>query len=333
MGIALAEIGDMPSELLAMGRPNPLPTLAAVGLAGAALFAIRAYRRDMARERKKLAELGTAFAETPAGEIEYRSDGTGPPVLVLHGIWGGSDQGLINVGGILDESIRRIVVSRFGYLRSPMPNNPTVVKQANLFAALLDHLGLARTAIIAHSAGTTSALQFAIRYPDRVSALVLVSPNAPGPVDLVPPPPLVGAAIFRASFVFWLLVSFLPKALHALMGVPRGLQLSDADKAFIARMARSILPSSARAEGALFDAYVGNPAVEFLPLEQVRAPTLVVAAQDDPLALFANSAALARSIPGAELLSVERGGHMLLGQAGLVEPRIRAFLRRSGGTV
>ena len=82
---------------------------------------------------------------------------------------------------------RIITPSRFGYLGSPLPE-PTTAAQADAFVSLFDALGIAQVPVLAFSAGSTSAVQFALRHPDRVSALVLVASNSPHekPVTLAP---------------------------------------------------------------------------------------------------------------------------------------------------
>jgi hypothetical protein len=46
----------------------------------------------------------------------------------------------------IDPEFQVISVSRFGYLRSPMPENATVAMQADAFACLLDSLGIKQAA-------------------------------------------------------------------------------------------------------------------------------------------------------------------------------------------
>ncbi len=53
---------------------------------------------------------------------------------------------------------------------------------------------------------------------------------------------------------------------------------------------------------------------------------LVISAVDDPLALHENVRALAKSIPGARLLSMQDGGHMLLGHDEEVKSEVTQFL-------
>ena len=56
-------------------------------------------------------------------------------------------------------------------------------------------------------------------------------------------------------------------------------------------------------------------------------PTLVIHAVDDSLASYDNARALAERIPGARLLSIPTGGHLLLGDNELVRSEIAKFLR------
>merc|ERR1712232_1509538 len=66
-----------------------------------------------------------------------------------------------------------ICPSRAGYLRSPLNNHPTTTaEQADLYAALLDKLGVDKVICVGGSAGGPSAYDFAARYPKRTAALI-----------------------------------------------------------------------------------------------------------------------------------------------------------------
>ena len=67
-------------------------------------------------------------------------------------------------------------VSRFGYLGSELPADPSTAAQAEAFLDLLDHLGIERASILAMSGGVPPALKFAEMFPDRTDRLVLLSP-------------------------------------------------------------------------------------------------------------------------------------------------------------
>ena len=123
------------------------------------------------------------------------------PLLAVHGSGGGHDQGMAFAAGLASQGIRVIAMSRFGYLRTPMPIDASAAAQADAHVCLLDALGIRRTAIMGGSAGAPSALQLAIRHPDRVSALVLLVPLAykpPTQTDSAPTmPPWVEATMMQ----------------------------------------------------------------------------------------------------------------------------------------
>ena len=294
-----------------------------------AVFIYARYRHDIRAARERVQNLGSRVVETACGPIEYATFGEGHPVLVIHGIFGGFDQGLVTARGQLGEGFRAIVPSRFGYLRTPLPDDASPAAQADAFACLLDALGIEQAAILGVSAGGTSAIQFALRHPDRCSALVLVSSNAPGEVEAGLPPKPLAKALFRSDFVFWLLTTYFRSSMGSIMGVPKGFELTPEYEADIAETMETILPVSPRADGALFDMYVSNPDINTgYPLEEIAVPVLIINAIDDPLALYDNARAMAERIPGAKLVTVESGGHMLLGHGERIRSEIGEFLER-----
>ncbi len=297
----------------------------AIVLAGA--FVAAQFRRDIGAAHDRL-EDRSQIAETPCGPIEYALAETGAPVLVIHGNGGGFDQGLGLANSYLDQGFQVIAPSRFGYLRTPLPKDATPALQADAYACLLDSLGIQQASILTTSAGATAALQFALRHPERLSALVLHSPNAPGPVDMALPPAALLKRLFRSDFAFWAMTEYLGPAMHSLVGVPKGFNLSAQDRVDVSDALQSVLPVSVRSAGMIFDTYVSNPDINnSYPWASITTPTLVVSAVDDPMALHANARALAESIPGAQLLAVPNGGHMMLGRASEVSAAISEFLR------
>jgi pimeloyl-ACP methyl ester carboxylesterase len=79
----------------------------------------------------------------------------------------------------------------------------------------------------------------------------------------------------------------------------------------------------------LYDNYISTPDVQGYPQEQLSVPTLIVNARDDGLSAFENAASAAERIPGAELLAIDQGGHMLLGSEGLIVREVARFLTGS----
>jgi pimeloyl-ACP methyl ester carboxylesterase len=308
-------------------RPMPvlLPiaaVIAAAAAAGSGIFASR-YRRDLDLARARLDAVNRTTIPTDWGTLEYAERGAGDPVLVSHGIFHGCDGGLLSTR---DEIAGRRVVapSRFGYLGSAMPPEASAAAQADAFVALLDHLGIARADVMGISAGTGATLQTGLRHPDRVGHLLISSGNWPGSPTAEAPPGWAKA--FYSDRAMWTMRALVPPMMGRLMGVPRGFPKNDDDARRMEEMLDSIFPLEPRREGAVFDAFVSNPEVGTYPLEDLAVPTLILHAEDDPLASHEAAANAAGRIPGATLVSLPSGGHLGLGQTERVRNEITAFL-------
>lgn len=107
-------------------------------------------------------------------------DGEGPPLLLLHGFTG-STATWRPVASRMRPRWRTIAIDLPGHGRSSSPRDParyTLPRFADDLAHALDELSIRRTALLGYSLGGRSALRFAVRHPDRVSALVLESTSA-----------------------------------------------------------------------------------------------------------------------------------------------------------
>ncbi|WP_428834589.1 alpha/beta fold hydrolase [Nonomuraea maheshkhaliensis] len=82
-----------------------------------------------------------------------------------------------------------IAISRFGYLRTPLPADASPAAQADALAAALDALEISSAAVMGVSAGAPSAVQLALRHSRKVSALALVVPGQYAPPEPGTPPP------------------------------------------------------------------------------------------------------------------------------------------------
>jgi pimeloyl-ACP methyl ester carboxylesterase len=227
------------------------------------------------------------------------------------------------------EGFHSIAPSRFGYLGTPLPDGASPATQADAYACLLDALGIEKAAILGTSAGATSAIQFALRHPDRCSALVLFSANAPGEAEVTLLPEPVARTLFRSDFAFWLMTAYFAPSMRSMMGVPEGFELTPEYEAEVDRVSRTVLPVNPRADGALFDMFISNPDINTgYPLEEIAVPVLIVNAKDDPLTLYENASDAAERIPGAKLVTIEDGGHMMLGHEKEIRSKIVGFLEK-----
>ena len=111
-------------------------------------------------------------------ELHYELEGEGPPVVLLPGltalndVWEGVRPGVAKEFTVLTFDQR-------GTGRSTGKDAPhSVPTLAADVLGLLDHLGWDRAALVGISMGGGIAQTFAFEYPDRISALVLVSTSS-----------------------------------------------------------------------------------------------------------------------------------------------------------
>jgi len=292
------------------------------------------YDRDITAARARVARGGTVIA-TRCGPIEYQEAGRGVPLLAVHGSGGGYDQGMAFAGALAQRGIRVIAMSRFGYLRTPMPADASAEAQADAHVCLLDALGIRQAGVAGGSAGAPSALQMAIRHPDRVLALVLLVPMAykPGGVaDSAPPlPGWIENTMLRvlgSDFLFWSALQVARKPVtRVVLATPPALldAASPAERARVNAMLDGILPVSARAAGLRSDT-AASKRLAPAALESIRVPTRVISVRDDGYGTYASAQYTASRIPGARFIGFETGGHTWVGHDAEVLSEIAALL-------
>ena len=226
-------------------------------------------------------------------------------------------------------------MSRFGYLRTPRPADASPQAQADAHVCLLEALGITQAAVMGVSAGAASALQMAIRHPERVSALVLMVPIAhkPGSVSDSAPPvsdekDALLLRLLGSDVLFWtaLHVARDPLIRHVLATPPEQVAAASAqERARVNDLAERILPVSLRAAGLRDDTRLGKR-LGPSPLASIRAPTLVVSARDDGFGTYAAAQYTAGRIAGAKFLGFDRGGHLLVGHDAVIRAEIVKLL-------
>lgn len=281
-------------------------------------------------------------AQTILGPIEYSELGRGPAVLVIHGCPGGFDQGLIAAKLAKNEQFRFIALSRPGYLRTPLSVGASPEAQADAYAALLDTLGIPAAAVIGISGGGPSALQFALRHPERCLALVTLCAISRR---------LSQAEIMKCKSVTRR-VSFAGALLWALIrhGV---IELALRFRSVISRSTEKELPSRAgepnrrddlelimgllgsfrmmsRRKSGLFNDTHQLIHLSVYPLEKITAPTLVLHGRADELVDFSHAETIVSGVSRARMIEIEDGDHLFFAtHQKQVVPAIFEFLRQN----
>jgi 2-hydroxy-6-oxonona-2,4-dienedioate hydrolase len=301
-----------------MKRTGIVLTAALLGAGALMAAAYSAFSRDV-REASRRTANGSEVIATSYGRVEYAIAGQGPPLLMIHGTGGGFDQGLLFTEAIVRRGYQVISPSRFGYLRSDFPQDASSEQQADAFVALLDKLGIQRLPVAGGSAGALAAVQFALRHPERCSALVLIVPAAnvrgTDPVKMTRAQEFLVRKMSESDGLFWLgTKAFRDQMIATLLATDTALVhgASTAEQQRVNGILQAILPVSQRTRGMRNDAKLaGNPnRVDFT---QVRVPTLVISAEDDRFGTANTARDIAAAVKGARLVLFPQGGHVWVG--------------------
>ena len=305
-------------------------------LIGLSMLLLASYRRDIRGAHARLAS-GSSGVQTDCGTIEFAAAGEGTPVLVVHGSGGDHDQGLDMVAPLSDSGFRIIALSTFGYLGTPLPSDASAAAPADAHACLLDALDIERVPIIDGSAGAPSAMQFAPRHPDRISALLLLVPaayarrNDDEEVTMSPVAQFLFATALRSDFLFWLANKISPDTLiEVLLATPpEVVKAADLDEQQrVKRVLDQIMPVSQRRSGLLNDVAISTSVPRY-DLEQIKAPTLAVSVGDDLFGTFESARYTAEHIPGGRFIGYPSGGHIWAGHHQDLMNAFAEFLREN----
>jgi pimeloyl-ACP methyl ester carboxylesterase len=272
-----------------------------------------------------MTEYDSTIAETALGPVEYAVVGTGAPVLVVHGTPGGIDAAALMARILPRNGISAVLLSRPGYLGTPLDGRTTIDDQADLLAALLDHLGIEKAGVYTWSGGGPAGYRLAVRHPERVTALVANA--ACSQAYHLPPQDLATRLMFNTAPGQWLLRVL---ASHGAKQYIEGALSGEGDltkeqlaqrteevfadpakRQFVLDLGPTAVPDKVRRVGYRNDMDRFEE-ITSLELEKITAPTLVVQGTSDSDLPPEQSYAAARTIPGAELLTLDTGTHLAL---------------------
>lgn len=271
-----------------------------------------------------LADADSRFVTVPLGsssiEVHYKQVGEGEPTLVLLHGFGASLFSWREIMAPLAKEHRVIAFDRpaFGLTERPMRGewgtaaewNRGVpygaAAQADLTISLMNELDVERVVLVGNSAGGAAAMLTALEYPERVQALILISPavyngGAPAAAQWVlntPQMQHIGPLIARRIRDWG--IDFARSAWHDPTQITQDvwdgylapLQVQDWDRALWE------LTVASRPSG--------------LPerLNEFSLPVLVVTGDDDRIVPTAQSEQLAQELPNARLAVIPRCGHV-----------------------
>lgn len=273
----------------------------------------------------------------------------GPVVLVLHGGFGGYDQGLLVGKHLVSAGYTILCPSRPGYLRTPLSVGKSNSEQADAMIALLDALEIDKVAVLGFSAGAQIAFEFASRHPKRIWALMLESLGAqtsdmPEYQFFTEILELAGSeSLDVGSFLFHLFATEKPsKAVGVVVDLDNNLPAKKLEDRklfvlgnkkqfnFTLDFIRTTEPLSLRKKGIIND--IGpnlNPWYSF-SYDDMHTPTLLIQAKNDSNGNYQTAKWVAKQIEDAELIKLEESGHFIwLGRETKEwEKKLKEFLRK-----
>ncbi len=309
-------------------------------------YSFRKWKRQLLASLKEK----SSIAQTSQGSVEYALRGKGPVILVIHGAPGGYDQGLLAMEKWIEEGFSILAISRPGYLGTPLSVGETYDKQADAIAALLDSLNISKVATFGASAGGPVALNFALRHPERLWALIIIAGvSQPYEVREDQKSSILGRIMLSDSFMdigVWLFdvvtrrwpslsLKEMFKENVALDSKKRksyaeSVMANPEQVDWYKRFIKTTSPLSPRKEG-LENDLEQLSRVSMQGLERIQCPTLVIHGTADGDVPFSDGEYVADSVPNARMYSLEDVGHIVwLGEhAEKMDQDILDFIREN----
>src|SRR5215213_1406365 len=231
-------------------------------------------------------------------KVHYLEAGSGPNLILLHGLGGSSQVWEFNIGP-LAEKFHVFVPDQLGFGKS---DKPLVNYRIRTYVDFLDQfckqLKIERATLVGNSMGGWIAAMFTASFPDRVDKLVLV--DAAG---YAPPKDLEMRTLFalnpttRAGMKLLTSKVFYNKAFQTDAAI---------DLAIAARLAagdgykiNSITESIIRGEDFLDDV-----------VKTIKRPTLIIWGRQDGLVLLAVGERFNKDIAGSKMVVIDQCGHI-----------------------
>lgn len=240
--------------------------------------------------------------------------GSGPPVLLVHGI-GDSSATWRDVIPLLARSHTVIAPDLLGHGASDKPRaDYSVGGFANGLRDLLVLLGLERATVVGHSLGGGIALQFAYQYPERCDRLVLV---ACGGLGIEVTPVLRAAALPGASLGIAVSVQapvrlpvILGGRLLASLGLVDGADVEEVSVVWKGLRDRSTRAAFLRTLRSVIDLRGQTVSSQDRLYLTAAIPTLLLWGSRDPVLPVSHAVAAAAQMPDVELRVIPRAGHV-----------------------
>jgi pimeloyl-ACP methyl ester carboxylesterase len=258
--------------------------------------------------------------QTKSGPVEFCDKSSGPVILYMHGILSGCDLALKIEAYLASSGFRIVIPHRPGYLGTPakLVGYASASECADQAAAVLDHLGIERAAVIGTSAGGPPAVAFARNYAHRTSALILqcAQTHRWDSSDWLPISHQWTLPLLKTDWMRWLaccyyfaMCRFGPGGVKAAVAGWTGPRFAEMkDDAEVNQIAAEFISTMTGLRGYYNDMTVFLKD-DVLGDKSVTCPTLVVHDPLDATVPIQHAKFAVKHMPNSELLELSLGGH------------------------
>ena len=103
----------------------------------------------------------------------FRKFGQGPPLIIIHGLYGSSDN-WVTIGKQLSENFEVFLIDQRNHGQSPHSSDHNYSLLKNDLCEFMDQQSIDKAVIIGHSMGGKTAMYFSVDCPDRITNLIVV---------------------------------------------------------------------------------------------------------------------------------------------------------------
>ena len=256
------------------------------------------------------------FIDIDGARLHYLDKGSGPPLLLIHGLAGQVQNFTHSLLRLLARDFRVVILDRpgSGYSSRPDDAMASLTAQARIIRRFCQALGLERPLVVGHSLGGAVALALTLDHHEQVGGLALIAPVTHQP-ERVPPPfdgLAIGSRLVR-RLIAWtvatpLSISNRERALSALFGPqPVPDDFATRGGGLLSLRPCAFIGAAADLMAARQD-LVGMPA----RYKELAVPVGILFGTADRIldpALHAQG--FVAKVPGADLELIEGGGHMI----------------------
>jgi pimeloyl-ACP methyl ester carboxylesterase len=280
-----------------IARASRLLFAAVVIAAGAALA--QAQTPGQTAAQSPVPGATSKFATIYGARIHYVEAGSGPVVILLHGLGADVSSWAATVGP-LSQKYRVIAPDQVGFGRSDKPMiNYRIATLVDFLDAFYKELKIEKASLVGNSLGGWTAAAFAIAHPEKVERLALVD-----------------AAGFRITQGFdsrvasWLNPSTLDDTKQILSLIFYNKQAFVNDVTAGAFFTRKVMANDGYTVQRFIDAAMRGDDVLDDRLSRVKQPTLIIWGREDLLTPLAMGERFKKEIAGSQLLVIEKCGHV-----------------------